>query len=162
MNALCQSAWAYLSVPQKSTACLRFLLINSSNVLFHLLSSPECRVLQITPYEAIDFEFAAAHAQTCLVNSYMIRKALIRKHFLSTTVDHWVAKKASSPLKQHVKRSEPFELDYAEFLDDALVEAFDLGESLGRNADREASERQWWILKPSMSDRGYGQACDPR
>ncbi|KAG5961571.1 hypothetical protein E4U58_004211 [Claviceps cyperi] len=124
-----------------------------------LLSSPAGKLLQITPYESIDFEYAAAHPATCLINSYMIRKALIRKHYLSTTVDHWVAKNPASPLKTHVKRSESFEVDYAEFLDDALVEAFDLRESLDRNAElceEEVSQRQWWILKPGMSDRGQG------
>ncbi|KAG5940924.1 hypothetical protein E4U53_007517 [Claviceps sorghi] len=124
-----------------------------------LVSSPGSRILQITPYECIDFEFAAANSATCLVNSYVIRKALIRKHYLSTTVDHWVAKNPASPLKTHVKRSESFEVDYAEFLDDALVEAFDLRESMDRNAElteEEASRREWWILKPGMSDRGQG------
>ncbi|KAG6045111.1 hypothetical protein E4U39_002732 [Claviceps sp. Clav50 group G5] len=124
-----------------------------------LLSSPDAKVLQITPYESIDFEYAATHPATCLINSYMIRKALIRKHYLSTTVDHWVAKNPASPLKTHVKRSESFEVDYAEFLDDALVEAFDLRESLDRNdelSEEKAFQRQWWILKPGMSDRGQG------
>lgn len=120
------------------------------------------RTLQIMPYECIDFEFAASHAKSCLINSYMFRKALIRKHFLSATVDHWVAKKPDTPLKRHVKRSEAFEVDYAEFLDDALVEAFDLRESMERNAAAAAidghdkSQREWWILKPGMSDRGQG------
>jgi tubulin--tyrosine ligase len=86
----------------------------------------------------------------------MIRKALIRKHFLSATVDNWVAKNPGSILKTHVKRSEAFEVDYAEFLDDALVEAFELRDSLERNEDRSEEEREWWILKPSMSDRGQG------
>jgi tubulin---tyrosine ligase len=127
-----------------------------------LLKSPRDKVLQITAYESIDFEFAADHAQSCLVNSYMIRKALIRKHYLSTTVDHWVAKNPASVLKTHMKRSEAFELDYAEFLDDALVEAFDLRESMDRNEqltegpDSKLEELQWWILKPGMSDRGQG------
>lgn len=92
----------------------------------------------------------------------MIRKALIRKHYLSSTVDHWLAKHPTSVLKQHVKRSEAFEVDYAEFLDDALIEAFDLRESMDRNAelselpDSKPSEKDWWILKPGMSDRGQG------
>ncbi|EQL02751.1 tubulin-tyrosine ligase [Ophiocordyceps sinensis CO18] len=120
-------------------------------------SMPDARVLQVTAYESIDFEFAAAHPRSCLVNSYMIRKALIRKHFLSVTVDHWVAKHPSSPLGRHFKRSEAFEVDYAEFLDDALVEAFDLRESLDRNAElADEAARQWLILKPGMSDRGQG------
>ncbi|KAF7549743.1 hypothetical protein G7046_g8245 [Stylonectria norvegica] len=119
----------------------------------------DAKVLQISAYESIDFEYAASHPKTCLINSYMIRKALIRKHYLSTTVDHWVAKNPNSVLKQHVMRSEAFDVDYAEFLDDALVEAFDLRESLDRNGDLpedKASERDWWILKPGMSDRGQG------
>lgn len=118
----------------------------------------DSRILQITPYEAIDWEFVASHPQTCLVNSYMLRKALIRKHYLSSTVEHWVSKRPNSVLRDHVKRSEAFELDYAEFLDDALVEAFDLRASLEKNAEKgeDADDVEWWILKPSMSDRGQG------
>ncbi|ATY66926.1 5 3 -nucleotidase [Cordyceps militaris] len=127
------------------------------------LSSPSAQALQIMPYEALDFDHAAAHPQSYLVNSYMIRKALIRKHYLSTTVEHCVAKRPDSVLATHVKRTDAFEVDYAEFLDDALVEAFDLRESLARNdALGEAGDasppqdRAWWILKPGMSDRGQG------
>lgn len=115
------------------------------------------KVLQIRAYESIDFDHASANPATSLVNSYVIRKALIRKHFLSTTVDHWVAKNPASPLRGHVKASEPFEVDYAEFLDDALDETFDLRASLERNGGfARPAEREWWILKPSMSDRGQG------
>ncbi|KAH6842869.1 hypothetical protein B0I37DRAFT_436738 [Chaetomium sp. MPI-CAGE-AT-0009] len=153
-----------------------------------LIAEPNAKVLQIMPYESIDFDFASTHPDTCLVNSYVIRKALIRKHFLSATVDNWVAKHPDSVLKTHVKRSEAFEVDFAEFLDDALIEAFDLRESLDKNAavasgaggddaqsvaeqdddgtqaaatvaDRRGEEEdktEWWILKPSMSDRGQG------
>ncbi|KAK4044223.1 hypothetical protein C8A01DRAFT_42900 [Parachaetomium inaequale] len=150
-----------------------------------LIPEPNAKVLQIMPYESIDFDYASTHPDTCLVNSYVIRKALIRKHFLSATVDNWVAKHPDSALKTHVKRSEAFEVDFAEFLDDALVEAFDLRESMDRNAaaghgndgdghDAESVAEQddgttraagegkasdsteWWILKPSMSDRGQG------
>ncbi|KAI0537383.1 survival protein sure-like phosphatase/nucleotidase [Xylaria digitata] len=130
-----------------------------------LLPNPEANVLQITPYEAIDWDFVAAHPETCLVNSYMLRKALIRKHYLVATVEQWVAKRPQSVLKDHVKHSEAFEVDYAEFLDDALVEAFDLRASLERNetllegggeGKGTAKGIEWWILKPGMSDRGQG------
>ncbi|UNI18243.1 hypothetical protein JDV02_004522 [Purpureocillium takamizusanense] len=125
--------------------------------LASMLPAPDAPTLQITPYEAIDFAFAASHPRTCLVNSYVIRKALIRKHYLSATVDHWAAKKPTSVLRRHVRRSEAFEVDYAEFLDDALVEAFDLRESMARNDEsNHPSAREWWILKPGMSDRGQG------
>lgn len=113
-------------------------------------------ILNITSYETIDFEYASSYPSKCLINSYMIRKALIRKHYLSTTIDHWTAKNPKSILKTHVKRSEAFELDYAEFLDDALVEAFDLREAMQQNEAKIEVEREWWILKPGMSDRGQG------
>lgn len=179
------------------------------------------KLLQIRAYEAIDFERAASHPDTSLVNSYVIRKALIRKHFLSVTVDHWVAKHPESSLRRHVMRGEALEVDYAEFLEDALVEAWDLRASLERNEEtgsgltqahahasdvgegsasgaqvdgvararaqaqdqaqtqgcaaldgnesqhdadaagvttgpKSPEHREWWILKPSMSDRGQG------
>ncbi|KAL7622523.1 hypothetical protein AAE478_008030 [Parahypoxylon ruwenzoriense] len=144
-------AYTLLSLP---TSAVPGETISLSELLPDNNNSP---VLQITPYEAIDWEYVDSHPETCLVNSYMLRKALIRKHFLWATVEQWVAKRPQSVLKTHVKRSEAFELDYAEFLDDALVEAFDLRASLERNASAEAGHKtEWWILKPGMSDRGQG------
>ncbi|KAH9885532.1 5'/3'-nucleotidase sure [Xylariomycetidae sp. FL2044] len=124
-------------------------------------ASPPPKLLQITPYESIDWAYAATHPGTCTVNSYMLRKALIRKHYLASTVEHWVAKRPGSVLATHVKRTEAFELDYAEFLDDALVECWDLRASLERNENASGEggagmEKEVWILKPSMSDRGQG------
>ena len=49
-----------------------------------------------------------------------------------------------------------FEVDYAEFLEDALVEAYELKESLRDNQTKSPADREWWILKPGMSDRGQG------
>ncbi|KAF3761472.1 sure-like protein [Cryphonectria parasitica EP155] len=132
---------------------LRLLPANATAV------PPGTKLLQIRAYEAIDFDRAMASPSTSLINSYIIRKALIRKHFLSATVDHWVAKNPTSSLRAHVRRGEAFEVDYAEFLDDALVEAFDLRASLEANEEvgsDAAEKREWWILKPSMSDRGQG------
>jgi len=59
-------------------------------------------------------------------------------------------------LRTNIKPACDFELDYAEFLDEALVEAWELRESFERNQGRESQEREWWILKPGMSDRGQG------
>ncbi|KAI1325965.1 survival protein sure-like phosphatase/nucleotidase [Xylariaceae sp. FL0255] len=132
-------------------------------------NSSNGKILQISPYEAIDWDYVSTHPRTCVVNSYMLRKALIRKHYLSATVEHWVAKRPGSCLKRGVKRSETFEVDYAEFLDDALVECFGLRDSLERNLGiiERGGEKgegngkgqgsvEWWILKPGMSDRGQG------
>ncbi|KAL0934284.1 tubulin-tyrosine ligase [Colletotrichum truncatum] len=149
MERLFPDKYNLLPAPQAAT--------DSEPALAASLPSPDTRVLHIAPYESLDFDHVAAHSSTTLVNSYIIRKALIRKHYLSATVDHWVAKHPDSALKTHVKRGEHFEVDYAEFLDDALVEAFDLRESMDRNDGVEdAKDRDWWILKPGMSDRGQG------
>jgi len=130
-----------------------YQLINSLSDLPS--SSP---LLQWLQYEFISFDTALIQPQHHLVNAYIIRKALIRKHYLSSTISHWLAKNPSSLLKDHFKQGVEFELDYAEFLDDALdeAEAWELRESWVRNEGKEAEEREWWILKAGMSDRGQG------
>lgn len=112
--------------------------------------------LQIRQYEDISFETMMSNSTTFLANSYIIRKALIRKHYLSTTAHNWVTKHPSSILSTNMKPSCEFELDYAEFLDDALVEAWELQEAFQRNENMGEKDKEWWILKPGMSDRGQG------
>lgn len=121
------------------------------------LPSPEDRVVQFAAYESLDFEHAMQHPQTSLVCAYVIRKALIRKHYLSNTVSTWLVKHPDSILARHFKPCVHFELDYAEFLDEALVNAWDLNESMAENDQKESSDQKtWWILKPGMSDGGNG------
>lgn len=134
------------------------------------LPTPTAPLLQYRAYESLDFAHALSNPQTSLVNSYVIRKALIRKHYLSHTISSWLVKHPDSILKSHFKASVDFEIDYAEFLDEALVEAWELHESFTRNAElqqieqdlpddekeRRGNEKEWWILKPGMSDRGQG------
>lgn len=116
-------------------------------------SSP---IFQYRAYERLDFEHLMSHPSASLANAYIIRKALIRKHYLSNTVSNWVAKHPDSLLRNHFKFAFDFELDYAEFLDDALLEAYELRDSLEKNLERPDAEKEWWILKPGMSDRGQG------
>lgn len=111
-------------------------------------------VVQFKAYEAMDFEHASQNPRDSLVCAYVIRKALIRKHYLSNTVATWLVKHPNSILQSHFKPCVHFELDFAEFLDEALVDAWDLNESMDRNEEQE--EKEWWILKPGMSDGGNG------
>lgn len=120
------------------------------------LPSPDAPLLQISSYETLPFDRILTHPTTSLSNAYIIRKALIRKHYLSTTSHTWITKHPSSILSSNIKPACDFELDYAEFLDDALVECFELRASLEENDGKEGKERKWWILKPGMSDRGQG------
>lgn len=112
--------------------------------------------LQIMQYELLPHEALLTNPTTQFGNSYTIRKALIRKHFLSQTIASWTAKNPTSSLKDHVPLTLAFELDYAEFLEDALVEAWEVQKSWERNESQEPVSREWWILKPSMSDKGQG------
>lgn len=120
------------------------------------LPSQDAPFLQIGAYESLPFEHIMSHPTSSLTNAYIIRKALIRKHYLSTTAHNWIAKNPGSILTTNIKPACDFELDYAEFLDDALVEAWELQASFRKNEGKEAEEREWWILKPGMSDRGQG------
>ncbi|KIW18470.1 5'/3'-nucleotidase SurE [Exophiala spinifera] len=114
-------------------------------------------VLQFTAYESLDFEHAMQHSKTSQVCAYVIRKALIRKHYLSNTVSTWLVKHPDSVLAKHFRPCVHFELDYAEFLDEALVDAWDLNESMAENERKESTgSKNWWILKPGMSDGGNG------
>ena len=113
-------------------------------------------ILQFRDYEAIDFVASFKTPSKHLVNAYIIRKALIRKHYLNNTISTWLAKHKHCNLRYHYSLGVDFELDYAEFLDDALVEAFELRESFERNREKQLEAREWWILKPGMSDRGQG------
>ena len=115
------------------------------------LPQPDSSLLQIRPYEFIDFDHLLAHPSTSLANSYVIRKALIRKHYLWQTISSWWVKHPDDKaLKGHVPLTVTFELDYAEFLDEALLECYELHESFAKE------EKEWWILKPAMSDQGQG------
>ena len=115
------------------------------------------RSLQIGSYEQLEFEHALERPKDSLLCAYIIRKALIRKHYLSNTISNRLVKHPQSPLAHHFKSCVHLEVDYAVFLDEALVDAWDLNESLTRNyTSADDEEREWWILKPGMSDGGNG------
>jgi len=129
-----------------------YTLISTMNEL----PTPTSLFLQIGAYESLPFEHIMSQPNKSLINAYIIRKALIRKHYLSTTAYNWIAKNPTSILITNTKSSCDFELDYAEFLDEALVEAWELKASFQNNDGKDPEEREWWILKPGMSDRGQG------
>lgn len=114
------------------------------------------KILHWSSYESIPFESVLAHPDSALCSSYIIRKALIRKHYLAHTLTAWTTKHPTSILAQATSTTCELELDYAEYLDEALAEAYELRDSLAENDNKPPEQRQWWILKPGMSDRGQG------
>lgn len=134
---------------------------NSADVATELSLSAlpeEAKILHYRQYETLPFPTLIAHPNTRQANSYVVRRALIRKHYLSATIRHWVAKHPDSALANGWPGGCELEVDYAEFLDEALAEAWELTESWARmaGAGAEAREKEWWILKPGMSERGEG------
>ena len=107
--------------------------------------------LQWSSYESIAFETILANPRA-LCNSYIFRKALIRKHFLANTVQTWLTKHPESVLGKSVPTTYLLECDYSDYLDEALNESYELREAL----EKSENERQYFILKPSMADRGQG------
>jgi tubulin---tyrosine ligase len=108
--------------------------------------------LQWSSYERLDFDSILKSPHTTLCNSYIFRKALIRKHFLANTVQNWLSKHPETILRTHTPKTYLLECDYADYLDEALNEAFELRAAL----DESEHNKKWFILKPSMTDRGQG------
>ncbi|KAL2132428.1 hypothetical protein VTI74DRAFT_3797 [Chaetomium olivicolor] len=97
-------------------------------------------------------------AEKGLINAYPNSDALARKDYLAAVVEYWTTKRPESILRKHVPLTVRLTLDYAEYVDDALMAADDLSllYSLEQNAQIDPAEREWWILKPALVDCGAG------
>ncbi|KAK9467737.1 tubulin-tyrosine ligase family-domain-containing protein [Lipomyces arxii] len=112
------------------------------------VSKADAKIFHFTEYEDLDFD-RIMEDKNYLACSYIFRKALIRKHFLSHSVATYTTKHKDSILATRFPESYSLELDYAEYLDEALDDIYEFRDEL-------ETEQSWWILKPSMSDRGQG------
>lgn len=121
----------------------------NKNILKELQEDPQMKVFHYGEYEELDIDLLQSHPHQYFISSFIYRKALIRKHYLAHTILHYCTKNPSSILKGAFPDAYLIEVDYAEFLDDALDEAYELRQEL------EMAEKTW-ILKPSMADKGQG------
>ncbi|KAI5949861.1 PBY1 [Candida jiufengensis] len=112
--------------------------IPSNNKIFHY-----------GEYEDLDLDKISNNDKNYFIPSYIYRKALIRKHYLSNTIHHYITKNPNSVLSKAVPENYQLEIDYAEFLDDSLDESYELREAIEKGD-------KVWIVKPSMSDKGQG------
>ncbi|KAI0361738.1 tubulin-tyrosine ligase [Trametes cingulata] len=118
-----------------------------------LVASPG-RLLQWATYDALDHDltFSQTPGTTVLSSSYVIRKALIRKHFLSRCVHNYLTKHPDSILSWGVPRTWELELSFADELDELWGDdLYDLSDEIDND-----DPSKWWILKPGMADRGMG------
>ncbi|TFY55410.1 hypothetical protein EVJ58_g8267 [Rhodofomes roseus] len=118
-----------------------------------LASSPG-NLLQWSTYDAInhDLSHLSPSGSKVLSSSYIIRKALIRKHYLSRCIRNYVTKHTDSPLQHAVPKTWDIDISFADELDEMWSDdLYDLGIEI-QNEDT----KKWWILKPGMADRGMG------
>ena len=124
-------------------------------------------LLQWATYDEIDHERVHLNHETVLSSSYIFRKALIRKHYLSRAICSFLIKHPSSVLSNATPRTYEIEISFADELEEMWTdELWELGNEL-------SSGTLWWILKPSafllksiyfrssfifsgMADRGMG------
>jgi len=100
-------------------------------------------LLQWSTYDEIDHERSHFNHGTVLSSSYIFRKALIRKHYLSRTIRSFLTKYPSSVLSDATPRTYEIEISFADELEEMWTdELWELGNELNSGAS-------WWILKPS-------------
>ncbi|CAA7266591.1 unnamed protein product [Cyclocybe aegerita] len=107
-------------------------------------------LLQWSTYDDIDHERTHFDRTTVLASSYIFRKALIRKHYLSRGIQAYLKKRPDSILASACPSTFEVEISFADELDEMWTdELWELGYKLD-------SCTSWWILKPGMADRGMG------
>lgn len=112
------------------------------------------RLIQWSSYDEIDHALTHSSHHNVRSSSYVIRKALIRKHFLSHCIHSYLTKHADSLLRTAVPKTWEIEISFADELDDLWVdELWDLSDVLDKSPQ---TDDRWWILKPGMADRGMG------
>ena len=116
------------------------------------------RLVQWSSYDEIDHALThdSSH-HNVRSSSYVIRKALIRKHFLSHCIHSYLTKHPDSVLRTAVPKTWEIEISFADELDELWAdELWDLSDVLDKLIASPEVDDRWWILKPGMADRGMG------
>ncbi|KAI0053321.1 TTL-domain-containing protein [Auriscalpium vulgare] len=153
---LAASVVIWPSAPLTDTLVRKALIsLDDTLVLLSTTDRTRPKLVQWSTYDAIDHDLTHASQNTVLSSSYVIRKALIRKHFLARCIHGYVVKHAESVLLIAVPRTWDFEISFADELDDMWAdELYELGQEM--DGARVGATGGWWILKPGMADRGMG------
>lgn len=138
---------AYIYEPIKEAFTNESFTVTNDRLILKRI--PEIQVFHYAEYEDLDIDLIQQYPQHYFIPSNIYRKGLIRKNYLANMIHQYTAKNPRSILKTSSPVTYQFELDYAEFLDDALDDCYELREEV-------ESSDIFWILKPSMSDKGQG------
>ncbi|GAA6015186.1 hypothetical protein JCM11491_000497 [Sporobolomyces phaffii] len=110
--------------------------------------------LQWSDYDELDWDWAMDD-QT-LLNSFAIRKAIIRKSNLSHTIALYLSKNPHSRLRDAAPKTFHFNCSFADELDELLMDDLYEVEQSFRDAQEHAQPDKWWILKAALADKGNG------
>ncbi|GAA5834459.1 hypothetical protein JCM9279_004322 [Rhodotorula babjevae] len=109
--------------------------------------------LQWSDYDELDWDLAMD--DRTLLNSYAIRKALIRKSNLAHTIALYLSKNPDSPLRRAAPPTFHFTCSFADELDELLMDdLYEVEQSFA--AAEQGGEAKWWILKAALADKGNG------
>jgi hypothetical protein len=133
--------------------------------------APQGHALYFADYDVLPFSSLLGSATQAQCSSYVIRKALIRKHHLAHALHahalktHAASREGSSLLdpRSLTPKTWIVELQFADELDELLLDelydlkaALDAAASASEGEAEQAAEQTWYILKPGMADRGHG------
>ncbi|KAJ1736538.1 tubulin--tyrosine ligase [Coemansia sp. Benny D160-2] len=113
------------------------------------------RLMHWREYERIDWD-AVHRSEVVFSNAYCFRKGLIRKAQMSFNIRHHVSKHPESILAHGVPETWILELDDIDYLDEALMECYEVEDDMKVNEGLDPAERKSFILKPSLTGRGAG------
>ncbi|KAJ2624342.1 tubulin--tyrosine ligase, partial [Coemansia sp. RSA 1694] len=119
-------------------------------------ASAPTRLMHWREYEKIDWD-AVHRSTTVFASAYCIRKGLIRKAQMAFNIKLFIAKNPDSILKTGVPETWIFELDDVDYLDEALMECYEVEDGMQANEGVvDPRLREQFILKPSLTGRGAG------
>lgn len=134
-------------------------------------TAPSDKDLYLVDYDLLPFEdllpspSSSSKGKQPQCSSYVIRKALIRKHYLASALNTYAVKlppgAASNRFRTCTPQTWHLEIQFADELDELLMDdLYDLAELLEANEAAVEQARladvKWFILKPGMADRGNG------
>ncbi|SPO26847.1 related to PBY1 - putative tubulin tyrosine ligase [Ustilago trichophora] len=135
------------------------------------VAAPSGKDLYLADYDLLPFEdllpgqSSSAKGKQPQCSSYVIRKALIRKHYLASALNTYAVKLPPGAAADRFRTCTPktwhLEIQFADELDELLMDdLYDLAELLEANQSALDEGREddvrWFILKPGMADRGNG------
>ncbi|KAH8987149.1 TTL-domain-containing protein [Lactarius deliciosus] len=140
------------------SALLSLAIVDNASIHSSLVRISNNKLIQWSSYDEIDHGLTHSDHVNVLSSSYVIRKALIRKHFLSRCIHAYLTKHPDTVLRTAVPKTWEIDISFADELDELWAdELWDLSGILDKQtASPETDGDRWWILKPGMADRGMG------